>query len=264
MKLSRQGKISFFQPSWSLGTGIQSGFTTRNGGVSRAPFNSLNLGHNTEDQPSSVEGNFSTLARAFDLQTRQLLTCTQVHGVDVLLVNESNVDLSHFQDVKADAIVTDQRGILIGIQVADCFPLVLFDPVHQVSAVVHVGWRGASRGIIAKTISAMTREFDTDPAALLAAVGPGICAPSYEVDRPVREAFEKGTGNWRLIAKESNLGKWQLDLRLSCELQLEAAGVIAANTSVVKECTCCHRELFFSHRRDQGRTGRQLGFVLLP
>jgi len=264
MKLARQGKISFFQPDWAADAGIQAGFTTRNGGVSRAPFNSLNLGTNTEDQAYSVEGNRSTFSRAFGLQPRHLLTCSQVHGMDVLMVNEPNLDLSHFQRVEADAIITNQRGVMAGILVADCYPVILFDAQNQASAVVHVGWQGAAGGILGKTIGCMTREFGTDPSALAVAVGPGIGAHNYEVDRPVRDAFEKGTGNWRQIASEKDLGKWQLDLQLSCRLQLEAAGIPERNCRLVSECTCCHKELFFSYRRDKGVTGRQMGFVLMP
>ncbi|MDO9079883.1 MAG: laccase domain-containing protein, partial [Desulfuromonadales bacterium] len=99
MKISRQGKISYLQPDWADSKKIQAGFTTRNGGVSRAPYNSLNLGLNTEDHRANVEGNRSTVVRAFDLQPHMLLTVQQTHGNNILVINEPNHDLSHFQSV---------------------------------------------------------------------------------------------------------------------------------------------------------------------
>lgn len=264
MKLVRQGKISFLQPSWAEGPAVHAGFTTRNGGVSRAPFNSLNLGFNTNDAQATVEGNRSTLTRAFDLPPHLLLTVQQVHGSDILVLSEENPDLSHFLNVECDAIVTNLPGIMIGILVADCYPVLLFDPIRRAMASVHVGWRGAAAGILAKTVTAMSAEFSCRPADLMAAVGPGIGAHRYEVDRPVREQFRNGSGHWEEIAVETGLGKWQLDLRKSCLLQLAAAGLSQDHIEVSQEDTCCHRELFFSHRRDHGQTGRQIGFLLLP
>ena len=261
MKLARQGKINYLQPEWAVDRPLQAGFTTRNGGVSRPPYNSLNLGYNTEDLLSNVEGNRSTLTRAFDLQPHMLLTVRQVHGTDILVIDQPNPDLSHFLGVECDAIVTDRPGIMIGILVADCFPVLLHDPVRQVAAAVHVGWRGAAAGILGRTVTAMHSLFGCEPDGLLAAIGPGIGAHRYEVDRPVREAFRAGSGHWETIAREVGLGKWLLDLRRSCELQLQQAGLAAARVTAAAECTCCHRELFFSYRRDNGQTGRQLGFI---
>lgn len=264
MKLVKQGKISYLQPNWVDGVRVHAGFTTRNGGVSRPPYNSLNLGFNTGDAQATVEGNRSTLTRAFDLPPHLLLTVQQVHGSDILVVSDENPDLSHFLSVESDAIITNQAGIMIGILVADCYPVLLFDPVRRVAASVHVGWRGAAAGILGKTIKAMAADFSCQPGDLLAAVGPGIGAHRYEVDRPVRDQFRNGSGHWNEIAVETSLGKWQLDLRKACLLQLADAGLAAARIEASQEDTCCHRELFFSYRRDHGQTGRQIGFVFIP
>ncbi len=251
------------QPGWATGPAVQAGFTTRNGGVSRPPFNSLNLAFNTDDARHAVEGNRSTLARTFNVLPHLLLTVQQVHGSDILILNEPNPDLSHFLHIECDAIITNQPGIMIGILVADCYPVLLYAPEQKVGATVHAGWRGAAAGLIGKTVQAMIDEFGCRPESLLAAVGPGIGAHRYEVDRPVRDAFRAGSGHWEEIASEVSLGKWHLDLRRSCELQLADAGLKAVNVESASEDTCCHRELFFSYRRDNGQTGRQLGFLLL-
>lgn len=262
MNLVRKAKLHYLQPAWAEKLRLQAGITTRNGGVSRQPYNSLNLAFNTEDLRANVEGNRSTLTRSFGLPSHLLLTVKQVHGNNVLVIDAPNPDLTHFLQIESDAIVTDQPGMMIGVLVADCYPVLLVDPERKVFAVVHVGWRGAANGILGKTVQVMQRNFNVRAETLYAAVGPGIGAHKYEVDRPVREAFRKGSGHWDRIAKERDLGKWQLDLRQSCELQLRDAGLDPDRVDAAKECTCCHKELFFSYRRDGGRTGRQMGFVV--
>jgi len=263
MKTVRQAKISYLQPAWA-GSGVLAGFTTRNGGSSRAPFNSLNLGFHTGDQQAAVEANRASVARAFGLPPQMLLTVQQVHGSEILIIDQPNPDLSHFQRVECDAVITNQRGVMAGILVADCYPVLLYDPDGPAVGVVHVGWRGAAAGLLGRTVQALGELFGSRPERLHAAVGPGIGGHGYEVDRPVREAFRSGAGGWERIARETRLGHWLLDLRLSCQLQLAEAGLQEARIEMVAECTCCHRETFYSYRRDHGRTGRQMGFVLLP
>jgi hypothetical protein len=263
MKLSRQGKIAYLQPTWA-GDQVVAGFTTRHGGSSRAPFNSLNLAFHTGDQQAAVDANRAAVARTFGIAPQLLLTVQQVHGSEILVIDQENPDLSHFQRVECDAIITNQPGIMAGILVADCYPVVLYDPDGPAAGVVHAGWRGAAAGLIGRTVQAMKTMFGSRPERLCAAIGPGIGGHGYEVDRPVREAFRAGSGHWEQIARETRLGHWLLDLRLSCQLQLLAAGLQEGQVEAVAECTCCHRETFYSYRRDQGRTGRQMGFVLLP
>jgi len=262
MKFIRKKKISYLQPR-QLPTNMVGGFSTRNGGVSRPPYNSLNLGTSTNDQLVNVEGNRATFVRAFDLSPHQLLTIKQTHGDNILLLDEQNHDLSHFQTIEADAIVTNQTGIIIGILTADCYPLLIWHPETKIAAAIHVGWRGAANGLIGKVIKTIHTHFECSRSELQAAIGPGIGDHKYEVDRPVRDAFRQGSGYWSEISRETRLGHWQLNLPLSCQLQLEHAGLTPQNIETAKECTCCHPELFFSHRRDNGATGRQIGFIQL-
>jgi len=116
---------------------------------------------------------------------------------------------------------------------------------------------------LGRTVKAMQEIFGCLATDLCAAIGPGIAAHSYEVDRPVRDAFRQGVGQWQRIAEEVTLGHWQLDLQKSVMLQLDEAGISRSVIDTVAECTCCHKETFFSYRRDEGRTGRQMGFALL-
>lgn len=263
MKTFKQGKLQYLQPDWADQSRLAAGFTTRNGGSSRPPFNSLNLGFGSGDQSSQVEANRAAVARAFDLEPHMLLTVNQVHGSEILVIDQPNPDVSHFQRVDSDSIITNQRNVLLGILVADCFPVVLYDQKKHVAGVVHLGWRGTAAGLLIRTVQAMQEIFGCQPPDLRAAIGPGIAAHNYEVDRPVRDAFRQGSGHWEEITTEVSLGHWQLDLQKSCLLQFDVAGIARTAVDIVQECTCCHKEAFFSYRRDQGRTGRQMGFVLL-
>jgi hypothetical protein len=263
MKTVKQGKVQFMQPAWADQENLVAGFSTRNGGSSRPPFNSLNLGFGSGDQQSQVEANRAVVARSFGLEPHLFLTVKQVHGSEILVIDQPNPEVSHFQRVESDAIITNQRNILIGILVADCFPVILYDRGRHVAAVIHLGWRGTAVGLLERTVTAMRELLGCHVADINAAIGPGIAAHNYEVDRPVRDQFRQGTGQWQRIAREVSLGHWQLDLQKSIALQLDAAGIDRGAVDTVAECTCCHKETFFSYRRDNGRTGRQMGFVLL-
>ena len=262
MKLVRKGKISYLQPV-NTSPGLIAGFSTRNGGVSRQPYHSLNLGTNTDDLKAHVEGNRSTFVRAFDLPLHQLLTVKQVHGNDLLLIDEPNLDLNHFNRVEVDAVITNQPDIMIGILTADCYPLLLWNKQQTAVAAIHIGWRGAAGGLINKAVKAMSAHFSCAPEDIIAAIGPGIGTDKYEVDRPVRDAFRQGSGFWNEISRETRLGHWQLNLALSCRLQLEQAGLSPDAIDVAGQCTFSQPEMFFSYRRDEGKTGRQLGFIML-
>ncbi|MDD3802392.1 MAG: peptidoglycan editing factor PgeF [Desulfuromonas thiophila] len=265
MELVRQGKISYLQAAWAKPPQLFAGVTIRNGGVSRPPYNSLNLGSNTDDAPYNVEGNRSTLAHSFDIALHELLLVKQVHGNDILLVDDDNHDVSHFQSVEADAIITARPGLMIGVTVADCYPLLLADPRRRVAAVAHLGWRGMAAGLIGKTVAAMVEEFGCQRSQLLAALGPGISARHYRVGKEVRDAFRANplAGDWSALATEVALGQWQLDLQKSALLQLAAAGIDGPRCDASDLCSYRNKDMLFSYRRDQGQTGRQMGFVLL-
>jgi YfiH family protein len=264
MKLAKQDKLNCLQATWATPPTLFAGVTTRNGGVSRAPFNSLNLGPNTDDAPHSVEGNLATLAHAFGIAQHHLLMVKQVHGCDIVVVDHKNYDVSHFQDVEGDAIITNQPGLMLGICVADCYPIMLFDPHQRVAAAIHAGWRGTANGIIGNTIAAMENDFKSDPSTLLAAVGPGIGKEHYVVGKEVRDAFRNSgqSAHWKKITQEIELGQWRLDLRQSCVMQLHEAGLKPNNCDVSELCTYKKRDMFFSYRRDQGQTGRQMGYIM--
>lgn len=263
MQLHRIDRIQYVQVDF---TGIPfsvQGFTTRHEGVSRPPYNSLNLGNNTQDQQANVEGNRSLLARAFAVNQEALVTPRQVHGSDILVINEPNEDYSHFLSVEGDAVITNQPNVIIGVCVADCAPILLCDAVKKVIAVVHAGWKGTAARLVAKTVAGMQSEFGSKPAQLQAAIGPCIQKCCYEVDEPVKKAFLQGGISWDLCAEPKKPGKWQLDLSAANRELLQSAGLPAAGIQVSDQCVCCHSEQFFSYRRDKDDSGRQMGFIML-
>jgi YfiH family protein len=263
MQLNRIGRIQFIEVDFAESSCSTQGFTTRHEGVSRPPYNSLNLGMNTQDQQANVEGNRSLLARAFGVNQEALVTPRQVHGSDILVINEPNEDYSHFLSVEGDAVITNQPNVMIGVCVADCAPILLCDPENKVIAVVHAGWKGTAAKLVAKAVAGMQSEFGSVPARLHAAIGPCIQKCCYEVDEPVRKAFQQGGITWDSCAELTSPGKWNLDLAAANRELLLLAGVQADAIQISEQCVCCHSEQYFSYRRDKDESGRQMGFIML-
>ena len=230
--------------------GARAAFSTRKGGVSEGPYESLNLGILTDDEPARVSRNRGILAGEVGLDPAQVAMGWQVHGTDIQRweappgpgrdgFGEPGAELS-----KVDGHVTDRVGLGLLVLVADCLPVALAAPGRV--AMLHCGWRGLAGGIVARA----AERFDEPPAA---AVGPGIGRCCYEVGDEVLEAFAdvEGAADGRM-----------LDLRAVADARLRAAGV--ERVEHVDLCTHCRPDLFFSHRRDGGITGRQSGIVWRP
>ena len=264
METTRIGRIHYLAPSFETTSPVTiQGFTTRHEGISRPPYNSLNLGMNTEDSPHNVEGNRSLLARTFGIAQERLVTVRQNHGTDILVIDAPNEDFSHFSGLEADAIITNQPGVMIGVTVADCVPILLFDPVKKVIAAVHAGWQGTAARITAQAVAGMKQVFGSRPGDIQAAIGPCINSCCYEVDQPVKDGFKAQPDLWNAVAEPAGSGKWRLDLALANRIQLEDAGLQLAAIQTLAHCVCCQKEWFFSYRRDEGETGRQMGFIML-
>lgn len=159
----------------------------------------------------------------------------------------------------ADAVVTNRAGILIGIQVADCVPVLLYDTKKHAVAAVHAGWRGTAAEILKKTISTMSSRFYSSPDDILIAVGPSIKSCCYEVGHEVAEGVHKATGKGDYMKKKG--GKYYLDLPSANRQQALAAGVPEENIWLSDECTFCMPDKYYSYRFAKGTTGRQYGFI---
>jgi len=264
MDMKKAGKVHYLEPSeMEKHEGVVMGFTTRHEGISRPPYNSLNLGFNNFDSSHNIEGNRSLFARSLGTTLDRLLTVKQVHSADLLVIDTPNPDFSHFHTLECDGIVTNQSQLMIGVTVSDCVPILLFDPLKGAIAALHAGWKGTATGISKKGIAAMKEFFGSRPGDILAAIGPAIGSCCYEVDAPVMEAFNKGSSDWELHAVPRKEGKWGLDLAGANKRQLLESGITEANIQMADICVSCNPDLFFSYRRDCGDTGRQMGFIML-
>jgi purine-nucleoside/S-methyl-5'-thioadenosine phosphorylase / adenosine deaminase len=264
------------------------GFSTRLGGVSAIPdltgsHAELNLGKVAWDSAANVAAN-----------RRRFLECLRAEGMRLHIQQQIHSDLIRVLDEipapgsnqRGDGLIADRKGLLLGILAADCPPVLVVDVRQKVVAALHCGWRGTARRIAQKGVGRMRLLFDSRPEDLRAAIGPGICACCYRVgeevlaeyesqflyasslllmERPHKKFFDKKyalmrSAPWR--ATPSPNGRIiHLDLVEANIRQLEEAGLDRAQIHADAPCTSCHPELFFSHRRDAGRTGRMLGVI---
>jgi YfiH family protein len=224
--------------------GARALFSTRIGGVSEGPYASLNLGILTDDDPERVGENRSRVAAAAGLEAERIAMGWQVHGTEIRQWEEPGpAYASPGEDLpRVDGHVTDRRDLGLLVLVADCFPVALAGDGRV--AMLHCGWRGLAAGIVARGVAA----FEEPPAA---AVGPGIGPCCYEVGDEVRAEFAhiEGSASGRM-----------LDLPAIVEYELREAGV--DRIEQLDRCTSCREDLYYSHRRDNGVTGRQAGLVL--
>lgn len=227
------------------------GFTTRTGGVSPAPWDSLNLGGAVGDAPERVEENWRRLEVATGLGFARV---RQVHGARVV-----RADGPCAAAEEADAVVSLRPGLAACVSVADCVPVLLADPGSGAVAAVHAGWRGTLARAAAEGVRALAREAGAPPGRLLAAVGPSIGPCCYEVSADLAERFRLELGE--VVGGD---GAARLDLWAANRRVLEEAGLRPERIEVLGRCTSCEGDLFFSHRRDAGRTGRQMAFIAPP
>ena len=260
--------------------GLQHAVLTRLGGVSPKPWDSLNLGWTVGDAREHVEANYRRWASAFGLKREDLTTTWQVHGNRVLVADDAHRGGSLG---KADALITNTPGIPLVQRYADCTPIMLYDPVRHACGIAHAGWRGVVARCAEAAVRAMQAEFGCDPADMVAAVGPAIGPCCYEVGEEVAQAIRATqrhperlltpalqlptsdlrprTPDFGPRTSDSHHTAYFLDLWEANAQQLRDAGV--GHIEVAQICTACHRDIFFSHRGDKGRSGRFGAFIML-
>ena len=223
-------------------------FSTRRGGVSEGPYESLNLGILTDDRPERVAENLRRLAERTGLDPASVAMGWQVHGTELRVWEEppppggDGYGAPGAELPRVDGHLTRRTGLGLLVLVADCYPVALAAPGR--AAMLHCGWRGLAGGILERAVE----RFGEPPAA---AVGPGIGGCCYEVGDEVLEVLADldGVSSGRMF-----------DMRAIIDLKLRAAGV--GDVQHVDHCTSCEPHLYFSHRRDRGVTGRQCGLVV--
>ncbi len=232
--------------------GIVHGIYTRRGGISPSPWSSLNLGGTVGDPRDNIVENRRRIFETVGRPVESIFDVWQVHGIEVICSDSPRpLDSAH---LKADVILTDRPEITLFMRFADCVPIFLHDPVKKVIGIVHAGWQGTVKKACQAAVEAMQARYQSDPADMLAGIGPSIGAHHYpigpEVTQQVREAF--GSDATGLLAGSN--GTTRFDLWAANRLVLEQSGV--KNVQVSEVCTACHLEDWYSHRGEHGKTGR--------
>jgi len=236
----------------TLGNDVVQAVVTRQGGVSHAPYESLNVGGTVGDDVESVHQNRKKTFAALDRQVESTFDVWQVHGMKVVIADAPRPpDVPHEQ---ADAIITNQPSVTLFMRFADCVPILLHDPVHGVVGLAHAGWKGTVLGTAREAVRAMQAHYGTSPADLLAAIGPSIGPDHYEVGPDVVAEVKRVFGNNAAGLLSYNQHGQHLDLWAANRLWLEGEGV--RQIEVAGVCTACHTDDWFSHRAEHGRTGR--------
>lgn len=231
---------------------VKAAQSTRHGGVSPAPYYSLNLGKNTADELANVQENRRRFCAQLGFTPAQMAWSKQVHGTEIRYA-EAPGGAEGF-----DALITDKPGILLAISVADCTPILVYDAKNQAVAAIHAGWKGTAGRIVERTLQEMHTRFGTQGADCVAYVGACIDECSFEVGEEVAAAFDEVFKRF-----DPERGKFFVDLKKANAAQLMAAGVPAAQIEISPYCTVQHNADFFSHRKDGGITGRGIGVIAL-
>lgn len=244
------------------GAGVRHAFFTRRGGVSHGAYTSLNCGFGSADARADVAANRARAMAALDLPATALTTVHQVHGREVVTVDEP---WPHDRAPKADAMVTDLPGIGLGILTADCAPILFVDPAARVVGAAHAGWRGAQAGVAEATLDAMI-ELGARPDDITAAIGPCIAQASYEVGPEFPTPFlAEDVTNGRFFGASDRPDHFRFDLGGYVERRLSRLGL--ARVLRYEADTCRDDANFFSYRRTTLRGesdyGRQLSVIAL-
>ena len=276
---------------------VSHGISTRLGGVSEGHLASMNLSFTRGDRPEAVRENYRRMGEALGFSCENLALSDQTHTTNVRVMTEEDrgkgfLRPRDYKDV--DGLVTNVPELVLATFYADCVPLFFVDPVNRAIGLSHSGWRGTAMGMGRVTLEVMRREFGTDPAQVLAAIGPSICQDCYEVSGDVIEEFQKAfpEEHWPEIyclsqgrrpsfagadtegkdpgecsGKEGQPafreGKYQLDLWRAHELLILEAGGPPEQLSVTDICTRCHPGLLFSPRASKGKRGNLGAFLML-
>lgn len=253
--------IVFFEFESLAGYGrIRHAVFSRQGGVSLAPFASLNLSVSVADEKARVYANRRRAYGLFGRDTDSVVHAHLVHRNQVAQVTQANNGtwLAH-----CDGIVTNESGCALTMNYADCTPIFLYDPVQQAIGLGHAGWKGSVVDLPGAMVRKMESAFGSNPADLVACIGPCISWENYEVDEPLVSEVQAGFANWEALLQKpgkNGNGRFHYNLPRANQMRLEQAGVTQIELSGI--CTASSTDFFFSHRAENGKTGR-FGTILI-
>lgn len=225
-------------------------FSTKVGGVSQGDYTSLNLGVYTNDLAENVDNNFNRIYNAANMNKDHMMYLFQCHGNDFYVADKENYKNTCGKD--GDAIITKEKNLSIGVFTADCVPILLVDSVTKVIAVIHAGWKGTYLNIAKKVVEFMINNMECKKENIMAALGPSIGPCCFEVGEDVAQKFT-------FVCKRNE--KYYVDLWKENSNQISSCGVGADRIFSSDLCTMCNSDMFYSYRRDNGKTGRLGTFI---
>ncbi len=225
-------------------------FSSRVGGVSKPPYNTLNLAYHVGDKAADVMHNHKILANEVGYDLKKLVFMNQIHSNEVVVIDEES-----FSVPSCDALVTDLPNTPLMVMSADCAPLLMVDGVRRVIAAVHAGRAGAFGNIVKNVIETMQKRYGSEPCNIEVTIGPRICASCYEVSQ--KEIDEAKALGYDFACKGNHI-----DIDAILEHQLKESGVLAENIDFLPHCTKCEKSEFFSYRADKV-TGRNASVIVL-
>lgn len=249
MQLCERGGVRFFTFTSFPNGDLTHAVFGRAGGVSPAPFDSLNMSISTGDSLENVRENRRRALVAAGVKAAAVATLWQVHGTEVVAVAPQPGDPL----TQADALITNERSVTLFLRFADCVPILLFDPVRRVTGIAHAGWRGTVAGMAQNVVRAMVAKYGCIAADILAGIGPAVGPARYEVGAEVADAARAAFPHESDIL-QVRAGKTYMDLWTANAAALRSAGV--RSIEVAELCTAENNNEFFSHRGDNGQSGR--------
>ena len=252
----------------NLHTQITAFSTTRNGGVSKGDYASMNCTPYTGDDLEAVQRNQQLLCTALHIEKEQLIIPYQTHSVNALVIDkeflQQNAEKQIEQLQNIDALITQEKGVCLCVSTADCAPILLYDRKQQVIAAIHAGWRGSVNYIVRKTLEQMNRLYNTQGEDIFAAIGPCIGFDAFEVGDEVYDAFKQNDFPMEYISGwKPETHKWHIDLQMANSVQLIDFGVPTEQIDICDICTFTHYEKFFSARRLGIKSGRILSGIFM-
>jgi YfiH family protein len=225
-------------------------FSTRRGGYSKGSFSSLNMGNIKSDDPLLVMKNRNLFYNKLGILKQSVALPDQIHSANVKIISKSGMI------PQTDALISNDRGLFLGIQTADCFPVFIYSPKKKTIGIVHAGWKGVVQDILMKTIDTMIENLGVFPSDLFIAVGPGLQKECFEVRSDVYKYFPE-----EYLEYHKDTSKRYLKLAGYLYNILISMNVPAKQIYISDDCTKCNHKQFFSYRRDGEKSGRMMGII---
>lgn len=248
---------------------VKAAVSTRKGGVSVSPYDSLNMGLHTGDSLENVLENRRRFFHELGLDAKQLINCRHVHGTHIEIVTKKDCGrgaLSLESSIPGtDGLITDEPAVPLTMNYADCTPLFFYDPVRKVCALSHGGWRGTAGDIAGKTVSLMVERFHSRREDILGAIGPAIGLMDFEVGKEVidemRPLFSRE--EWPSLFREKGNGKYLFGLAEANYCLMRKAGLLENHIEDCHISTWTHNDFFYSYRKEKGETGRHMAVLMM-